>query len=60
MRKYYGKMNRGWFGDSYRHRLARYGIKTSGLTSEEIRQRHDMLMAERRKKKKRKSFLEKR
>ncbi len=52
-------MKRGWYGESYRHRLARYGIKTSGLNHEELKQRHDALMNERRKKKKNKSFIDK-
>lgn len=44
----YGKMNRGWFNarrgsdpryESYRHTLARYGIKTRGLNQEELKQK---------------------
>ena len=50
-------MRRGWRRESYRHRLARYGIKTKGMTGAEIKQKHDVLKAQLKKKKKRKSFL---
>ena len=57
----YGKMKRGWYNnrpnsnpkyESYRHRLARYGIKTTGLTNQEIKQEHELLMKNLDKKKK--------
>jgi hypothetical protein len=50
-------MRRGWHHDNYRHRLARYGIKTKSLTSEEIKQRHDLLVANMRPKQKHGSFI---
>ena len=46
-------MKRGWYNkransnavfESYRHRLARYGIKTSGLTQQEIKNEHQQLV----------------
>ena len=49
----YPKTKRGWYNkrpnshpefESYRHRLARYGIKTTGLTNQEIKQEHELLM----------------
>jgi len=55
----YPKMNRGWKMDSYRHRLARYGIKTAGMSQEDIKLKHDMLSAMKKAevKKKKESFL---
>ena len=45
--------------DSYRHRLARYGIKTAGMSQEDIKLKHDMLSAMKKAevKKKKESFL---
>ena len=54
------KMARGWYSDNYRHKLARYGIKTKGLKPAEIKEKHNSLVEELRKQKlKRVSFIKK-
>jgi hypothetical protein len=61
MKRHPALTKRGWYNtrrgsnpryEGYRHRLARFGIKTRGLSPDEIKQKHDMLMAQRKKKKK--------
>lgn len=53
MSKKYPTMKRGWYNnrpnsnpefESYRHRLARYGIRTAGMSNNEIKQKHELLM----------------
>jgi hypothetical protein len=57
----FNKMKRGWYNrrtnsnpkyESYRHRLARFGIRTAGLTNKEIMQEHELLMKKIQKEKK--------
>ena len=61
MKMSYPTTKRGWYNvrrgsnpefESYRHRLARFGISTKGMTQKQIKQKHDMLMAQKKKKKK--------
>jgi len=53
------KMARGWYSDNYRHKLARYGIKTKGLKPAEVESKYHSLVQDLREQKrtKRESFI---
>ena len=50
-------MRRGWFNESYRHKLSRMGIKTRGMSAAAIKHTHDSIMSKKHLAKPKESYL---